>query len=466
MNYLLGVDVGTTSLKAVLFDENGTAVKSVTKDYTLLVSGDHVEYPADQYWALLIEALEEIEKEYSIYAMSIDTQCETMILADASGKPLANAIVWLDNRAEPQAAKIRKQFDARQLYEITGQPEVTATWPACKLLWFRENCPEIWKKTDKIFLLEDYLLYRLTGEFVTEPTLQSSSLYYNIKDNCWWDDMLDYLCISPSKLPRLCKCGEVIGKYHGIFIATGAMDQVAGAIGSGIVKKDRISEMTGTTMVIFAPTDSIPSYDPQNKIPCHINYDGSYCLLPWSPTAGMALKWFRNNFCEAQEFEDLSKLAETIPPGSEGLTFLPYLCGSTMPRYNPEVKGCFYGLTLAHTRGHAVRSIMEAVSCMLKNNLEHLGITCTEIRSSGGGAKSSLWCQIKADLCNIKVSTLTQDETACLGSAILAGTATGLFSNVACASDRFVALNHSYLPGKMDYSDCYRKFRNLEDKFL
>lgn len=465
MNYLLGIDVGTTSLKAVLFDEYGTTIKTVVKDYTLIVSGDLVEFPVEQYWMLLSEALDEISKEYRISAMSIDTQCETMIVTDAAGKALTNAIVWLDNRAVRQAETLKEHFGLQTVYEVTGQPEITATWPACKLLWLKENCPDIWPKIDKIFLLEDYLLYRLTGKFVTERTLQSSTIYYDIRTGTWWKEMLDYIGISSSQLPRLAGCGELIGEYNGIPVATSAMDQVAGAIGAGIVKKGLVSEMTGTTMVIFVPTDTIPSYNPASKVPCHVNYDGKYCLLSWSPTAGMALKWFKNNFCENYTFDELNVLAEQVSPGSNGLTFLPYLCGSTMPKYNPDAKGAFYGLTLEHTRGHAVRSIMEAVSCMLKSNLEHLGVECSEIRSMGGGAKSQLWCRIKADLCNRKIVTLKNEETACLGSAILAGVAIGLFDSVASACADFVTLKNTYLPGEDDYSDCYRRFRELEDKF-
>lgn len=465
MKYLLGVDVGTTSLKAVLFDENATPIQTITKDYTLLVNGEMIEFPPEQYWQLFSEVLSELSKDYEITALSIDTQCETLILTDAAGTPLTNAIVWLDNRAVSQADAIQKHFGVQKVYEITGQPEITATWPACKLLWVRENLPEVWPKIDKIFLLEDYLLYRLTGRFVTEKTLQSSTIYFDIRKGTWWTEMLDFIGVSPSQLPAIYDSGQIVGTYQGIQVATSAMDQVAGAIGAGAVTKDTITEMTGTTMVVFVPTDNMPAYNPQSKIPCHVNFDGKYCLLSWSPTAGMALKWFKNQFCEAyKSFDELTELAASIAPGSNGLTFLPYLCGSTMPRYNPDAKGAFYGLTMEHTRGHAVRSIMEAVSCMLKSNLDYLGVTCNEIRSMGGGAKSSLWCQMKADMCNKKIVTLKNDETACLGSAILAGVAAGVFDSVETACEKAISLNQTYLPSGTDYSECYQRFCTLENQ--
>ena len=383
MKYLLGVDIGTTSLKAAVFDENANCMKSVTKDYTLEVKDDYVEFPAEKYWDLFSEALEEITAEYKIHAMSIDTQCETIIVTDEKGNPLRKAIVWLDNRATREADKIKDHFGEQKVYEVTGQPEITATWPASKLLWIRDNEPEVFSGIKKVFMLEDYLLYKLTGKFVTEKTLQSSTIYFDINKFEWWGEMLDFIGISKDAFPEILSSGEVVGEYKGITVVTGAIDQIAGAIGAGIVKKGIVSEMTGTTMVIFVPSDDIPAYSPDSKIPCHVNFDGKYCLLSWTPTAGIALKWFKNNFCENFSFRELDELAEKVDAGSNGLTFLPYLCGSTMPKYNPDARGVFYGLTMEHTRGHAVRSILESVSCMLKNNLEYLGLECSEIRTMG-----------------------------------------------------------------------------------
>lgn len=464
MKYLLGVDVGTTSLKAAVFDENANAVKTVTKDYTLKVQGDFVEFPADNYWKLLSEVLEETTSEFDIYAMSIDTQCETMIVTDEEGNPLCDAIVWLDNRAFAEADELRAHFGEKKVYEITGQPEITATWPASKLLWLRKNAPEIFARTRKVFLLEDYLLWRLTGSFVTEETLQSSTIYYDISKRAWWDEMLDYIGISKTCFPKVHRSGEVIGEYRGIKVVTGAIDQIAGAIGAGIVKKGVISEMTGTTMVIFVPSDTVPAYDPESKVPCHLNYDGKYCRLLWTSTAGIALKWFKNQFCENFSFKELDELAGAVPAGSAGLTFLPYLCGATMPKYNPDAKGVFFGLTMEHTRGHAVRSILEAVACMLKSNLDYAKAECTEVRTMGGGAQSPLWCQIKADMTGKTFVTLKNDETACLGSAILAGVATGVFESVEAACDMAVKPNKVYRPSGVDYTECYERYCKVDEK--
>jgi len=461
--FLLGLDFGTTSLKAAVFNENGEQVRGINIDYTLNANSDFVEFCAEEYWTLLQKAIKEVSLELTISALSIDTQCETLILTDDDGNPVYNAIVWLDNRAVKEAEEINSKFGLQKIYETTGQPEVTATWPACKLLWIKKNKPEVWAKTKKIFLLEDYLLYKLTGKFVTEKTLQSSSLYFDISSGKWWNEMLDFIGVYSDMLTKLLNSGECIGYYNNTAVVTGVIDQIAGAIGAGIIEKGSVSEMTGTTMVIFVPTDKIPPFNIASKIPCHLNYDGSYCLMLWTTTAGMVLKWFKNNFCENIDFKELDNLAEKIPAGSDGLIMLPHLCGCTMPKYNPDAKGVFYGITLEHTKGHFIRSILESVSCMLKSNLDYLGMDIKEIRSMGGGANSDLWCQIKCDMTGTKIVTMKNKETACLGSAIMAGVGIGVFNSVKDACEKIVRSDKVFTPSGQNYNDTYKKYCELDD---
>jgi len=466
MANLLGCDIGTTSLKMVLFDENGIALKTVSKDYTLETSGDRVELNPEKYWDMFSEGFSEIKKEYKIDALSIDTQCETLIVADGEGKPLYNAIVWLDNRATKEAEFLDEKLGVKKVYEITGQPEITATWPAAKLLWLKENEPEIFKKTEKIFLLEDFILFRLTGEFVTERTLQSSSLYLDIKSGSWWQEMLDIIGITKKQLPKLLDSGVKVGEYEGTVVVTGVMDQIAGSIGAGVIDSSVVSEMTGTTMAIVVPTDEFPEYVEGSKVPCHINYDGNYCLLTWTPTAGIALKWFKENFCEEMSFKELDEIAKEVEAGANGLSFMPYLCGSIIPKYNPDARGAFLGITMEHKRAHFVRAVLESVAFMLKENLDYLNVSCDEIRSMGGGAQSPLWCQIKADVTGKKILTLKNEESACLGSAIVAGVATGVFESINSACKKLVKTDKEYLPSGKDYNEAYRRYLGFEEMIV
>ncbi|MBQ8587951.1 MAG: hypothetical protein IJ454_01015 [Clostridia bacterium] len=458
----LGMDFGTTSVKAVLFDEKLNEIASSSEEYTVNTSGSVVELEPEKYWSLLKNALKTVGDKASVDCLAIDTQCETLILTDEDGNPVRDAIVWLDNRATEEAELIEKHFGRKKVYEITGQPEVTATWPACKLLWVKNNEPEVWAKTRKIFLLEDYLLYKLTGKFITEKTLQSSTIYFDIKANDWWGEMLDFIGVSPSQLPVLEDSGKLVGEYEGIKVVTSAMDQVAGAIGAGVVKKGIVSAMTGTTMAIYVPTDTVPEFKEDSFVPCHYSFDGSYCLLSWSPTAGMALKWFRENFLDKYSFEQLSEMAKTVPVGCEGVTFLPYLCGSTMPKYNPEARASFTGIAPEHTPAHFVRSIMESVACMLRSNLDYLAVPAHEIRAMGGGAKSDVWCSMMADITDKKLVTLKSKEAACLGSAILAGVGAGVFESVYEACEG-IALDKEYMPSGADYSEAYERYQNYDN---
>ena len=461
---LLGIDIGTTSVKTAAFNDSLEMKCSLTADYTLDSHGDIVEFDGEKYWEIVKGEIEKVKKELSIDALAVDTQCETLILTDENGTPVRPAIVWLDNRAVEEAAIIEKHFGHKKVYEITGQPEITATWPACKLLWVKRNEPEVWSKVKKVFLLEDWILFKMTGKFVSEKTLQSSTIYFDIHSGDWWDEMLDFIGVSKDMLPSLHSSAELVGEYEGAKVVTGAIDQIAGAIGAGVVKKGTVSVMTGTTMVIFIPSDSVPAYDPTSIVPCHYNYDDKYCLLSWTPTAGMALKWFKNALCENFSFRELDELAEAVPAGSDGVTFLPYLCGSTMPKYNPAARGSFTGLTTEHHRGHFVRSVMESVACMLKSNLDYLGLDVDEIRAMGGGANSPLWCQMKADMTGKKLVTLKNTETACLGSAILAGVGIGLFESAEKAVEK-LELDRTFKPKGVDYSECYERYLSY-DKIL
>ena len=464
----LGIDIGTTSVKAAVFDGEGKRLALFSEDYTLDTSdgGKVIEFDAERYVSIVKKAIEKLTAECGrIDALSVDTQGETMILADAAGKPLCPAVVWLDNRAGEEADIIKERFGNERVYEVTGQPEITAGWPASKLLWFGRRRPEIMGAVRKIFLLEDWILYRLTGNFVTEPCIQSSSVYFDIVSYDWWDEMLSFIGIDRSVLPKIVKTGECVGEYEGIKVIAGTLDQIAGTLGCGCVDGSVISEMTGTIMAICAAADTIPPYDPSSIIPCHIHaLPGKYCRILWSGTAGMALKWFRSNFCEQYSFRELDGLAKEVPPGCEGMTLLPYFTGSTMPKYNPDATAVFAGVTLSHTRAHFARAVLESIAFILRQDLEYIGTEgIREIRITGGGASSPLWAQIKADVTGKRLRVPRESETACLGTAIIAAAGEGSFPSIEAASAALVGCEREYLPSGADYREAYARFEKYDN---
>lgn len=463
---LLGVDFGTTSLKACLFDESGEMLASESAQYKLITRGEFIEFDAEEFFTILSGVIDKISSKFAIDALSVDTQGETMIVLDKAGKPLMNAIIWLDNRAVKQAEAMEKAFGAEKIYNLTGQTETPAGYPAPKIMWLKENAPAIFEKADKFLLLEDYVLYRLTGKFAASRSLYSSSLLMNVHTGDYIPEVLDYLGIDETKLPTLYESGEIVGEYKGIKVTTSALDQIAGITGAGVVKSGIMSETTGTALAVCAITEDFPPYFEGLKVSAYYVKKGTYCLLMWAPTAGAVLEWFKSNFCENLSLKEIDALADEVAIGCEGLICVPHLCGTVMPENKPEAKGVFFGVELKHTRGHFARAIMESVAYMIREYVDFMNLPIDEIRSMGGGAKSKLWCEIKSSTVNKRIVTLKQNETACLGSAIFAGVGTGVFESVQQAAEKIVGINKSYEPVYSEYEDVYKDYKIKEKKIM
>ena len=463
---LLGVDFGTTALKACLFDEAGNCLASESAQYQLITKGEFIEFDADEFFRVFITTVEKITDKFKVDALSIDTQGETLIVLDKEGKPLMNAIIWLDNRAEKQAKEMEKAFGLEWTYNTTGQTEIPAGYPAPKIQWLRENASEIYKNAAKFLLLEDYIIFRLTGNCAASRGLYSSSLLMNVHTGEYIPEMLEYLGINESQLSTLHESGVVVGEYNGIKVATSSLDQVAGITGAGVVREGLMSETTGTALAVCALTDTFPPYYEGIKVPAHYVKKGTYCLLMWAPTAGAVLEWFKRNFCDGLDYGKINELVEAIPAGSEGLIALPHLCGTVMPENNSNAKGVFFGIELKHGKGHFARAIMESVAYMIREYVDFMKVPVNEIRSMGGGAKSKVWCEIKSGVLDKKIVTLKQNETACLGSAMFAGVGIGVFNSVSEAANAIVATDKTYEVKDSLYQPIYEDYKKKEKKLM
>ena len=494
MDYLIGLDIGTTAEKMALFDTKGTLLAVSTQEYDLITPKlNWVEEKAEVYWDAFKAAISDIKSQYSIspendrFSLAISAQGETLFFLDENGKNLRNAIVWMDNRADDEAAALKDAFGDDECYRVTGQVSFEPCWPASKILWVKKNEPEVFEKTRTFALIEDYFIWRMTGKWVAEGSLVCSTTYWDIINKVYWKEMLDFIGIDEAQLPPVHESGEIVGMIDpsvgedlglgkNVTVCTGCLDQVAGAIGAGNIKEGMFSENIGAALAICVPVNK-PVFDPARRMPLHyFAIPGMYMIHTFT-NGGMTLRWFRDKFCQLEmETEKLSGIdaydilgteATKCPAGSDGLVMLPHLSGSLAPDVNSKAKGVWFGFTLQHTKAHFVRAIMESLGYIIKRNIDSLadmGIKVGNIRSMGGGSKSKIWNQIKSDILGLEITTVKSKEAASLGAAILAGKAVGLFPSVEAAVAGMVEEKDTYYPNTENskvYGDGYAMYKKL-----
>lgn len=476
MRYILTFDIGTTAVKTCVFDEALRCVCSANEEYALITGdGNTIELEPHTYWDAVRSGIRKTAQANGlladIAAVCITTQGETLIPIDRDGNELRNAIVWLDTRAEEEAAFINGLPVAKKMFAKTGVPTVEATTPLAKLLWIKGHEPEIYEKTYKFLLLEDYIIYQLTGAIATEKALMGTTGYYDIRDEILFTEALEQTQIDAAKIPEIYDCGAVIapvseaaaaltGLPAGIPVVAGAMDQVTAAVGGGNLTEGVVTETTGTCMTIMTTADDRCFEIGGNVCVYPHVIPGKYYIIPLCMTAGVVFKWFKDEFCAEETalakkngtsaYDVLGDLAAGCTPGANGLLLIPYFNGILQPESRPEMRGVFFGLSLDTKKPQFVRAIFEGVGYMLRENLElieSMGVQVQEIRSFGGGSKSSIWQQIKSDISGHRICTMEESECASLGAAILAAVAIGLYPDIEVASRvNTVACSHTPNP--------------------
>ena len=476
MSHLLGIDVGTSSVKVGLVSTEGKLTRMTSREYALVTPHPHwCEIDPQVYWDCICSAVQEVVAHgdpAEVLALSVSSQGETVIAIGADGRPLGNALVWLDNRAGQETEEIAERFGREAFYQRTGL-ECGPGWTGPKLMWLRRHEPEFFAQAARFLNVMDYVLFRMTGETVTEPSLCQSTGYKEVSAHAWWDEMVDYIGLKASQLPRIAAAGEIVGHLLpeaaaelGLSgetrVVVGAMDQLAGAVGAGNVVPGSVTETTGSALAIVATVDDIV-LDPARRVPCVPHaLRGRYVLLPYAPTAGMMLKWLRDQVLQDDvDYDALTARAAAVSPGSEGLVALPHLAGSVCPDNNPAARAAFVGISLSHTQAHLVRAILESVAFLLADNLDllgELGVPVTDLRCMGGGAKSDLWLQMKADVLHLPVERVAEPETALLGDAVFAGLGAGVWPNAGAAIRQVASRGRRFEPDPAR-ADAYRKAR-------
>ena len=480
---IAALDVGTTSVKVCLFTPQLELLACAVQEYALHTWGECAEVEAGQYKAAVRQGLQQAlaaAPGWAVAAVGLATQGETLAPVSKAGEALRPFLVWLDSRAGAEAAELSRLLGGAEFYRATGLPEPTGALPLAKLLWLRRHEPAVYQKAHKFLLLEDYLLFWLTGRFVSEKSIQSSTGWFSLPLDGPWPEALAAAGVEPQKLPRLAECGSAVGGLlaqaarelglpAGVPVVAGAMDQVAAALAAGCVEPGVVTETTGTALVAAACTDA-PVFSGGHRVTIYRHaLPGRYLYLPIGNTAGMALRWFRDQFCRdlpagAEGYLALDELAGQVPPGCEGLVFLPFLAGCVDPDSCPQASAVFFGAHLGTTRAHFVRSVLESTAFLLRDFFEMLaalGCPARQVYSLGGGARSPLWQQIKADVCGRSFAVPACSEATAQGAALLAAWGAGLVPAGQLPKARPSAVYRPRSGAAPAYGQAYALYRRL-----
>ena len=462
MGVFLGSDIGTSGTKTLAIDERGKILAEASQEYPCYHPGPlWSEQDPEDWWQATVATIRAVVKKAKlkpadVKAIGLSGQMHGSVFLDKSGKVIRRALLWNDNRTAAECEEIERRAGGRKkLIQLVANPALTG-FTAPKILWLRNKEPKNFEKLAKVLLPKDDIRRRLTGEFATEVSDASGMLLLDVAKRNWSKKLLEKLELDESLLARCHESEEVTGqltpavaKQLGLstdcVVVGGAGDCAANAVGTGVVKRGVLSTSIGTSGVMFVHSDEM-QFDPAGRLHtfCHAVH-GKWHMMGVSLSAGGSLQWFAEQVCQAAAakgqsvYDVLNAEAAQVAAGSEGLFFLPYLTGERTPHADPLARGCFIGLTLAHSRGHLARSVMEGVTYALKDSLTIIreqGVPVNEIRASGGGSKSPLWRQIQADVFGQDVVTINAEQGPAYGVALLAAVGAGAYKNVeeACAA--------------------------------
>jgi xylulokinase len=482
--HTLGIDVSTTSSKALLMDERGTVTATASSPHTLQSPKPRwsEQNPAEWWIATAHSIREVIEKAKiqadDITAVGLTGQMHGLVLLDEGGQVLRPAILWNDQRTQSQCDEIHRRVGRERFVQITGNLALTG-FTAPKILWVAENEPQVYAEARHILLPKDYIRFKLTGEYALDKADGSGTVLFDLKQRHWSSEILSALEIDPAWMPPTfegpeftghvtAEAAEATGLKVGTPIAAGGGDQSAQAVGVGAVEPGIVALTLGTSGVVFAtaPAALIESEGRLHAF-CHA-VPGRWHLMGVMLSAAGSLQWFHDTLTPHQSFDEITREAEAIPAGSDGLQFLPYLSGERTPHPDPLARGAFIGLTLRHTPAHLTRAVLEGVAYGLKDSfllLQQAGLgNVRQVRASGGGIKSSLWRQILASAFETELVTVNAVEGAAYGAALLAAVGAGLWPNVDDACHQVIKITDGTSPDAAQvekYRQAYPVYRQL-----
>ena len=481
MRVAIGVDVGTTGVRAVAVDEVGAAFAADTSGYPLLTPRPQwTEQDPAEWWRATREVLGRVssacrETGGEIVGMGLTGQMHGSVFLDVDGDVIRPALLWNDQRTGHQCEEITDTVGPQRIVEITGNPALTG-FQAPKVLWLRDEEPTNFDRVAHVLLPKDYVRYKLAHELATDASDAAGTLFLDLRKRTWSAEVLDALDVPAEWLPAVFESPETAGAVSGevaaelglppaVPIAAGGGDNAAAAIGTAVTREGLMSSSIGTSGVLFAHAEECV-VEPSGRIHAFAHaVPGRYCLLAVTLAAGGSLRWWRD--LTGLGYDELIAEAVTVTPASEGLVFLPYLTGERTPHLDPLATGAFIGLTARHTRAHMTRALMEGVLFSLRDGIEimrDLDVRPSEIRAIGGGASSELWLQLQADVYGVAVHRLAIEEGAAYGAALLGHVAAGTFADVQDATSVVRTLTDVTEPDPKRgavYEETYAVYRSL-----
>ncbi len=479
--YLLGIDIGTSACKAALFHEDGSVAAQVTGEYT-------VQYPhpgwAEQdpelWWQTVIKVIRDVLSNSGIdpkqiAGIGVDGQSWSAIAMDTSGHVLCPNPIWTDTRARDICDAVKRDIPEEELFALCGNP-LQPSYTLPKILWYKQHLPDVYQKASVILQSNSFIVYRLTGALSHDLSQGYGCHFFDMRHGQWDDAMCERLGVRRSLLPPLFSCHQVVGgvndeaaRLTGLAVGTpvvaGGLDAACGTLGAGVTEPGQTQEQGGQAGGMSICVDTYAA-DMRLILGQHV-VPGHWLLQGGTTGGGGALKWLRETSCPDLSFEEMSRLAASVPAGSEGVLFLPYMAGERSPIWNPNACGVFFGLNYAKTRSHMIRACMEGVAYALRHNLEaaaEAGAEVKTMRAMGGSANSQVWTQIKADVTGKGIEVPASDTATTLGAAILAGVGTGVYGSFAQAVQKTIAVRRNHEPNKAQkevYDEGYQKYRAL-----
>lgn len=463
MGQLLGIDIGTSACKVAVFDEEGKVLAQSNQPYRVYYpQSGWVEQNAEEWWQAICEGIREVLSQEGVSAeeikgIGVDGQSWSAIPIDKEGLVLHNSPIWMDTRARQICDRVKKDIGEDAIFNVAGN-DFLPSYTTPKILWFKEERPDIYKNTYKVLQSNSFIVMKLTG-VLSQDYSQSYGIHFFDMEKLKYDEELaGKMGIPLDVMPKLYACDEVVGVVtkqaaeltglkEGTPVVAGGLDAACGTLGAGVYKPGQTQEQGGQAGGMSICTDEVLAHKKLILSP-HV-VPGMWLLQGGTVGGGGTLKWFRQEFGKDLSFDDLTMEASKVPAGADGVLFLPYMAGERSPIWNPDAKGVFYGLSFDKTRGHMIRAVLEGVAYSLEHNLRtaaETGIQIDVLNAMGGASNSLLWTQIKADVTGKTIQVPTSDTATTLGAAILAGIGSGVYKDYDEAVKRTIVITRTQEP--------------------